>query len=288
LAKGTKEHSEFLIRHDKIDLGIYLSPCKMLFIHEETIPDRVAELRDSLIRDGMVKDPVVVDAGSCVVLDGMHRVAALNELRCSSIPVCAVDYVNPNIRVGVWYRTLSGRLNTSQFEAALSSSGLRFERASFDVTSVMDNPHIATIFANGESLRLKADGSQVYEILKTAEQCARQLGLTVTFETERDALEMLVNNKIDAIITIPKIDKASVREAGLTGRLLPPKVTRHVIPARPLGVNVPLRTLTDANIPLDEANRRFIANLQARKITRRPSGSVIGDRRYEEETFIFN
>ena len=288
MAKGTKEHAEFLIRHDKVDLGIYLSPCKMLFIHEETIPDRVAELKDSLIRDGVVKDPVVVDAGSCVVLDGMHRVAALKELRCFSIPVCAVDYLNPNIRVGVWYRTLSGRLSTSQFEAALSSSGLRFERVSFDVTSAMENPHLATIFANGESLRLKGDGWQVYEVLKTAERCARRLALTVTFETERDALEMLVNKKIDAIITLPKIDKASVREAGLTGRLLPHKVTRHVIPARPLGVNVPLQALTDANIPLEEANRQFIANLQTRKITRRPSGSVIGDRRYEEETFIFN
>jgi hypothetical protein len=288
LPKGTKEHSEFLIRHDKVDLSIYLSPSKTLFIHEETIPDRVAELRDSIMCDGVVKDPVVVDAGSCVVLDGMHRVAALKELRCSYVPVCAVDYLNPNIKVGVWYRILCGRFSTSQFETAFSSSGLRFERSSFDAKSVTENAHITTIFASGESLRLKGDGWQVYEVLKTAEQCAQQLGLTVTFETERDALELLVNKKTDAIITIPKIDKATVREAGLTGPLLPHKVTRHVIPARPLGVNVPLRTLTDANMPLEEANRQFIANLQARKITRRPSGSVIGDRRYEEETFIFN
>jgi len=288
LAKGTREHSEFLIRHDKVDLGIYLSPSNMLFIHEETIPDRVAELKDSLLRDGVVKDPLVVDAGSCVVLDGMHRVAALKELRCFCVPVCAVDYLNPSIKVGVWYRMLSGRSSPSQFEDALSSSGLKVQRYSFDATSVMENPHLATIFASGESLRLKGDGWQVYEVLKTAERCARQLGLTVTFETEHDALEMLANKKIDAIITLPKIDKESVREAGLTGQLLPHKVTRHVIPARPLGVNVPLRTLTDANVSLEEANRQFIASLQAREITRRPSGSVIGDRRYEEETFLFN
>lgn len=288
MAKGTREHSEFLIRHDKVDLGIYLSPSNMLFIHEETIPDRVAELKDSLLRDGVVKDPLVVDAGSCVVLDGMHRVAALKELRCFCVPVCAVDYLNPSIKVGVWYRMLSGRSSPSQFEDALSSSGLKVQRYSFDATSVMENPHLATIFASGESLRLKGDGWQVYEVLKTAERCARQLGLTVTFETEHDALEMLANKKIDAIITLPKIDKESVREAGLTGQLLPHKVTRHVIPARPLGVNVPLRTLTDANVSLEEANRQFIASLQAREITRRPSGSVIGDRRYEEETFLFN
>lgn len=288
LASGTKKHSEFLIRHDKVDLGIYLSPSNTLFMHEETISDRVAELKDSFLRDGVVKDPVVVDANSCVVLDGMHRVAALRELRCFCIPVCAVDYLNPSIKVGVWYRTLSGRLSPTQFEAALSSSGLRFERSLFDLTSVMENPHLATIFASGECFGLGADGRQVYEVLKTAERCARQLGLTVTFETERDALDMLVNKKIDAILTLPKIDKASVREAGLTGQLLPHKVTRHVIPARPLGVNIPLRTLTDASTRLEEANRRFIAGLQARKITRRPSRTVIEDRCYEEETFIFN
>lgn len=288
MGEATKRNSEFLIRHDKVDLGIYLSPSNTLFIHEETISDRVAELKDSFLHEGVVKDPVVVDANSCVVLDGMHRVAALRELHCFCIPVCAVDYLNPSIEVGVWYRTLSGRLSSSRLETALSSSGLRFERSSFDVTSVMENPHLATIFASGECLGLRADGQQVYEVLKTAERCARQLGFTITFETERDALDMLVNKKTDAILTLPKIDKAAVREAGLTGQLLPHKVTRHVIPARPLGVNVPLRILTDADMSLEEANRQFIAGLQARKITRKPSGTVIEDRRYEEETFIFN
>ena len=288
MAKGTKEHSEFLIRHDKVDLGIYLAPSNMLFIHEETIPDRVAELRGALLHDGVVKDPVIVDAGSSVVLDGMHRVAALKELRCFCIPVCAVDYLNPSIRVGVWYRTLSGRLSTREFEAALSSSGLKVERSSFDLSRVMENPHIAAVFASGEGLALKDHGRELYEVLKTAERCARQLGLTITFETEHDALEMLVDKRIDAIMTLPKISKASIREAGLTGQLLPHKVTRHVIPARPLGVNVPLRTLTDANTSLEDANGRFVASLQTREITRRPPGTVIEDRRYEEETFIFN
>jgi hypothetical protein len=288
LAKGTKEHSEFLIRHDKVDLGIYLSPSSMLHIHEETIAERVAELRDSFLHDKVVKDPVIIDADSRVVLDGMHRVAAMREVGCLCAPVCAVDYFNPSIKVGVWYRTLSGRLGPGQLEDALSSSGLKFEESLFKMRSVLENPNLATIFANGEYLGIKGNGLQTFELLKTTERCARQLGFTVMFETERDALEKLVNNKVDAVITLPKIDKTCVREAGLTGRLLPHKVTRHVIPARPLGVDVPLRTLTDTNVPLEEANRQFVASLRTRKITRRPPGTVIEDRRYEEETFIFS
>jgi hypothetical protein len=288
LAKGTKEHSEFLIKHDKVDLGIYLSPSSMLHLHEETIADRVAELKDSFLHDKVAKDPVIIDADSRVVLDGMHRVAAMREMGCLCVPVCAVDYLNPSIKVGVWYRTLSGRLSPSQFEGALSSSGLKFEESLFKMTSVIENPNLATIFANGECIGIEGNGLQAFELLKTTERCARQLGFTVMFETERDALEKLVNKKVDAVITLPKIDKACVREAGLTGRLLPHKVTRHVIPARPLGVDVPLRVLTDADVPLEEANRQFVASLQARKITRRPPGTVIEDRRYEEETFIFS
>jgi hypothetical protein len=156
------------------------------------------------------------------------------------------------------------------------------------MTRILENPNLATIFATGEWLGIEGNGFQVFEFLKKTEDCARQLGFTLMFETEHDALEKLVNNKVDAVITLPKIDKAAVTKAGLTGRLLPHKVTRHVIPARPLGVDVPLRILTDANMPLEKTNRQFVASLQARKIAREPPGAVIEGRRYEEETFIFN
>jgi hypothetical protein len=144
------------------------------------------------------------------------------------------------------------------------------------------------LFTNGECLKLKSDVMRVFEILRVAEECVRQVGLTVRFETERDALENFVNKRTDAIMTLPKIDKSIVREAGLTGRLLPHKVTRHIIPARPLGVNIPLGTLTDRITTFQESNRGFVSSLQSRRMTRKPSGAIIGGRRYEEETFIFD
>jgi hypothetical protein len=131
-------------------------------------------------------------------------------------------------------------------------------------------------------------GWQAYEILKVAERCVRELGFSVGFETESDALERLISRKIDAIITLPKIDKALVREAGLSGRLLPHKVTRHIIPARPLRVNASLKMLTAKDTTLKETNEKFVSSLQTRRVTQRPSGTVIEGRRYEEETFIFH
>ena len=289
LAGATEQQSsEFMIRHEKLDLHIYLSSMNNLFLHEETIPDRVAELKREFLSDEVVKDPVIVDTNSCVVLDGMHRVAALRELDCTCLPVCAVDYLSPSIKVGAWYRSISGTLSPEQVKVVLSASDIRFQGFSFDISSIMENPVLAMLFTNRECLKLKSNDLEVFETLKVAEQCLGQLGLTVKFETESDALRNLVNEKTGAIMTIPRIDKASVRRAGLTGRLLPHKVTRHVIPARPLGVNVPLKTLTGRKTPLTESNQRFVSSLQTRGITRRPSGTIIEGRRYEEETFIFN
>lgn len=279
---------EFIIRHEKLDLHIRLSPTNSLLLHEETIPDRVGELKREFLHDRVVRDPVIVDAGSWVVLDGMHRIVALRELDCECIPVCTVDYLNPSIRVGTWYRSISGARNPEEIKLSLSTSGLRFETFPLDVSKIAEDPTLAMLFAHGACLKLMADNMQTFEILKVAEQCLRKLGLTIEFESEKDALQNLVNTKRDIVMTLPKIDKASVRRAGLTKRLLPHKVTRHIIPARPLGVNVPLITLTDRDTPLTDSNQRLVSNLETRGMTRKPSGAVIGGRRYEEETFIFN
>jgi hypothetical protein len=289
LAGATEQHSsEFVIGHEQLDLHIYLLSTNDLLLHEETIPSRVAELKREFLHDEVVRDPVVVDTDSYVVLDGMHRVVALRELDCACIPVCAVDYLNPSIKLGTWYRSISGTTSSDEIKLALSASGLRFETFPFDISSIRENPMLAMLFAHRECLKLENGDVRVFATLKTAEQCLRKLGLTVKFETESDALENLVDKKTKAVLTLPRIDKASVRRAGLTGRLLPHKVTRHIIPARPLGVNVPLITLTDRNTPLTDSNQRLVSSLRIRGITRKPSGAIIGDRRYEEETFIFN
>jgi len=289
LAGTTEQNSqEFTIKHDKLDLHIYLSPSNKLLLHEETIPDRVAELKREFLRDQMVNDPIVIDADSSVVLDGMHRVVALRELNCTCVPVCAVDYLNPSIRVGVWYRTMFGEPSPSQVKFSLSTSGLASDVFPFDMTRIYENPTVGILFENGECYRITSSSPGVFEALKIAEQCVRRLGFTIKFETEHDALQILAGNRTKAIMTLPRIDKESVRKAGLTGQLLPHKVTRHIIPARPLGINVPLKTLTDQGTQSLESNRSFVSSLQKRSMTRGPSGTIVRGRRYEEETFIFS
>lgn len=88
-----------------------------LLLHEETIPELLEQLTWSIKKDGCLNHPIIVDAESFLVLDGVHRVAALKRLRCRRIPACLVDYWSPAIKVFNWYRTI-GRVNT--FESLLS------------------------------------------------------------------------------------------------------------------------------------------------------------------------
>ena len=180
---------EFIIKHEKLDLRIYLSSLEKLLSHEETIPDEVATLKREFLRDQVVRNPIFIDANTYVVLDGMHRVAAMKELNCICVPVCAVDYRNPSIKVDTWYRTMYGESSPDQIKSKLSESRLTLDSFSFDMTRFMENPILAILFANGECFKLMSSGPKDFDFLRIVEQCVRELGLVVKFETEHDAFQ---------------------------------------------------------------------------------------------------
>jgi ParB-like chromosome segregation protein Spo0J len=71
----------FVIKTPRLVLEISLVETSRLYIHEEIIPDILSKLVEKIKSDGVWTDPIIVDAKTMVVLDGMHRVAAARELR---------------------------------------------------------------------------------------------------------------------------------------------------------------------------------------------------------------
>lgn len=67
----------YTIDHESLRRDIALAPTDRLRIHEETIPERIRSLGDRIIRDGVQSAPIIVDRGTYVVLDGMHRTAIM-------------------------------------------------------------------------------------------------------------------------------------------------------------------------------------------------------------------
>jgi hypothetical protein len=69
--------------------------------HEKGSPVYLEFLRREILRDGVLRYPIVADERTRVILDGMHRWLALKSIGCKSIPVLLVDvFQKPAIRVG--------------------------------------------------------------------------------------------------------------------------------------------------------------------------------------------
>ena len=103
----------YTIYHEKLSLHLKIVDINSLFLHEETIPEMLENLAAEIRMDETLRHPVIVDKESFVVLDGMHRVAALKLLSCRRIPACLVNYKSPSISVGAWYRTITAANNYS-------------------------------------------------------------------------------------------------------------------------------------------------------------------------------
>jgi len=73
-----------------------------LLPHEQVDAGRLEQLAQEIAGDGVLREPVLVDGRSLVILDGHHRVQVLRSLGCSLIPVYLVDYYDPAVQVRSW------------------------------------------------------------------------------------------------------------------------------------------------------------------------------------------
>lgn len=67
--------------------------------HEMVSLKRLRQVKDDLMINGYIKNPVVVDRKNNIILDGHHRAAALKQLGANKIPAYMVDYQDKNIGV---------------------------------------------------------------------------------------------------------------------------------------------------------------------------------------------
>jgi hypothetical protein len=113
-------------------------------------------------------------------------------------------------------------------------------------------------------------------------------GYAVEYLSETVALERLKSKDATFVISLPIFAKQEIRECGLRGDLLPHKATRHVIPSRPLRIDVPLRMLRDTTVSLTEADHQLHELLARKHMEIRPPGSIMEGRRYDEELLVFS
>jgi hypothetical protein len=275
----------YTIDGDGIQLDIALVEIDELLLHEETISGSLDALKEEIERSGILKSPVIVGKESLVVLDGMHRVEALRNLGCRFMCVCLVDYMSPGIRVDRWCRVVSSPITIEDFISSFGDLGA--------ITRAGGSP------GGGSSLLLMLEegyyemavhGEGVvpgFATVTSIESWLRQKGHAIRYETESDAAKMLERREVGFVLCPPAIEKRHVLETAKSGRVFPPKATRHIVPARPFGVDVPLELLRDTVISVEEANRLLSKMLEAKSLRRVPPGYRWGSRRYDEAVYLF-
>lgn len=258
--------------------------------HEEVIEEVVQALSKEIRDTRVVHDPLMVDQDDHVILDGMHRYNSLKELNCRFAPCCLLDYGSPQIKVGSWFRLFTINDPTKIAETLLGEMKLEYSRKRVDA-SIMNY--------DSETLILTGDGDvfsfpsslDLFERCRIATRVEKRIvndGHDVTYLSETIAMQRLKSGQANLVIALPVFSKNEIREFGLEGKLLPHKVTRHIIPSRPLAIDAPLELLLNPNISCQEADGKLGDLLARRKVEKKPPGSVVDGRRYDEELLVFS
>lgn len=267
------------IKLEKLD---YLRP------HEKTAFKAVDQLAQAIEKDGFQKDPIIVEKNSMIVLDGMHRLAALKKLSCKTALCYFVPY--EDVQVDRWYRFFISNQDISLIE--LIESMQRLDK--FNIRYIND-PQEAERFVNEN----KVTGTLITKeksILITSKYAIKDL---VEFYTHLSHIEilflmhfditikyasntkMLERKDVIGVLIPPIVSKEDVLMAATKSKVLfPLKSTKHIPRIRPLSVNLPISFLQNEDI--QEKNRELKAILLQKEIQLFPRGIEINGRTYEE------
>ena len=274
-----------------LELQLGLEDLSKVRIHEEIIPEMLEELVSEIKSSSVVRNPVIVDLNSLVVLDGMHRVAALKKMGCRYLPVCLLDYQSSNVRVGCWYRTIRGEVGESRFLDLFRLMGLSAEPVPSETASraLEERQATAALLTKDACYLLKGEGSGIresYAWVKRIERTLGEEGLRVDYENELDAVQRARSGEVAATLMVPVVRKDEIIEAALSDNVFAHKTTRHVLSTRPMHVDVSLGWLK-GDRPLEALNRMMIEHLSKRRVKRLPKSALFEKRKYEEELWIF-
>ncbi|MGB9853613.1 MAG: pyridoxal-phosphate dependent enzyme [Candidatus Bathyarchaeales archaeon] len=81
---------------------VQLVDLNKLLQHEEVDLNHLKELTAEIASDKVLKQAIIVDKNTNIIIDGEHRFTALKILGCKRIPLMYIDYNSPDIEVQAW------------------------------------------------------------------------------------------------------------------------------------------------------------------------------------------
>ena len=265
------------------EFSLVVRPLGELRPHEQVIPAHVESLSEEISRDGVQKDPILIESKYNVVLDGMHRLAAFGKLGIRNAVCCTVDYRSPSVALDRWARVYVSR-KTGDIETCLKELGMT-RRSTFGVASRELDERTSGLAAitEGEVL-LPVYTTGLGAALMTVAELDR-LSLTRGWERRfvpGDQMAGIMDHPGSALVLVERLTKEDVVEAATSGRLFPCKTSMHSVDPRPVAVNFPVAGLNEAST---ESLAEFLSNSKRRVLA---PGSTYGGRKYKERLLLLN
>lgn len=273
--------------------NLRLVPTGSIRFHEQPEPSRTSRLMDRIQREATLRNPPIVAAmnnGDFLLLDGANRVTAFRDLNYPQIPVQVVDYGHEAIQLKGWHHlVLHGQaLDLRGKYAALPGVALK-PVAHGDLKTLLEFRRVYSVLvdASAEAWGLFPAAGQPPTIHQRIAVLTRVIG-AYEGQTRLERIKLADYSRLPEVIEsvehqlclFPVLTKEELLQLATEGVLIPTGITRHLIPGRALGINLPLGFL--AELP-DAASRQRHFEEHLRKLEM--EGRI---RFYEESVFIMN
>lgn len=186
----------------------------------------------------------------------MHRFAACKKLELRDIVVCEVDYSSDKIQVAGWDAFTFKKMNVATLLPDLFP-----ETRGYTLSRAKDGRDLQRQVATRQALLAACDKGDDYFVLHkrglTGNDLLEELiRVTEAIDSAIDhkrlkplyvanaiSLTDFANSDAQSMIIRPHFTKTEIMERTLANKLFPRKSTRHIIPDRPLRVDVTLSIL---------------------------------------------
>lgn len=265
------------------EVRVDVRPISSLMPHEEIIPTQVQRIASEIKQEGIQRDPIIIDAESSAVLDGMHRLAAFARLGLESAVCCPVDYGSKNVNLHRWARAYSsggqGDLNQALLDAGISRRSTLSE-----AFACLDARKCGLAALSSQRVLLPAapiDLQGAFAVVRGLDALAPKLSWKREFVPE-DEVDFALQDEGKIVILVQRLGKEDVVGAARSEKLFPCKTSMHTVDPRPVAVNVPierLRSMTGVEL-------RKQLQFSGGKLS--PPGTYYRGRRYKERLLLFN
>lgn len=287
----------FCIETENLRMELEIAKVESLFLHERILPDVAERLIWEFRNWTNLENPIIIDENN-IVIDGNHRAFVFKKLKFRYIPVCKIDYFHKDTKLRYWFRRLGRIKGVDLYRKIVEDHQGEFEEVADReaLKNILDESCLGWGVQQGgffASVKFREDvvndAVSAYDMLERIQGELLKRGVRLEYIPcqhvyDEEFCKTLKGEEI--IIWTPQITKEMVVDAARREKIFAPKTTRHLIPARPLNVNVPTAWFKE-DISLEEINKRFSLFLERKEIRRLGPGQVINGRYYEEELFVF-